>query len=74
MTTRRSAKLERLSRLNHSISRLQLECEEMLEMVLSVWESEHPVTKRAVDVCHQLRRMRGDLDRSVSEAAIHRIK
>jgi hypothetical protein len=71
---RKPAKLERLSRLNQSLSRLALDCEEMLEMVLSVCDSEHQLTKRAVDVCNQLRRMRGDLDRSVSQAAIHRIK
>lgn len=71
---RESAKSERLSRLNHSLSRLQLDCEEMLDMVLSVCDSEHHLTKRAVNVCRQLRRMRGDLDRSVSQSAIHRIK
>ncbi len=74
ISIRKSAKLERLSRLNQSLSRLQLDCEEMLEMVLSVCDSEHHLTKRAVNVCSQLRRMRGDLDRSVSQAAIHRIK
>ena len=74
MTIRRPAKLERFARLNHSVSRLQLDSEEMLEMVLSVCDSDDPLTKCAVNVCRQLRRMRGDLDRSVSEAAIHRIK
>lgn len=71
---RKGIKLERLSRLNQSLSRLQVDCEEMLEIILSVCEAEHRLTKRAVDVCQQLRRMRGELDRSVSEAAIHRVK
>lgn len=71
---RKPAKQERLAQLNQSLNRLQVDCEEMLEMVLSVCDSEHQLTKRAVGVCRQLRRMRGDLDRSVSQAAIHRIK
>jgi hypothetical protein len=70
----KAIKLERLSKLNQSLSRLQVDCEEMLETVLSVCDAEHQITKRAVDVCHLLRRMRGELDRSVSEAAIHRVK
>ena len=53
---------------------MQLDCEEMLQIVLSVCDSEHELTKRAVNVRRQLRRMRRDLDRSVSETAIHRIK
>jgi hypothetical protein len=71
---RKPVKVERLSRLNQSLNRLQVDCEEMLAMVLSVCESEHPLTKRAVDVCRQLRRMRGDLDRNVTRSAIHRVK
>ena len=71
---RRSVKLERLARVSQNLSRMQLDCEEMLQVVLSVCDSEHELTKRAVYVRRQLRRMRRDLDRSVSETAIHRIK
>lgn len=53
---------------------MQLDCEEMLQIVLSVCDSEHELTKRAVNVRRQLRRMRRDLDRGLSETAIHRIK
>jgi hypothetical protein len=71
---RRSIKLERLARAGQSLSRMQIECEEMLELVLSVCDAEHELTKRAVYVRRQLRRMRREMDRNVSETAIHRIK
>jgi hypothetical protein len=71
---RRSIKLERLARAGQNLSRMQTECEEMLQLVLSVCDAEHELTKRAVYVRRQLRRMRREMDRSVSETAIHRIK
>lgn len=46
----------------------------MLEMVASLFDSEHVMTKRAVNVCSQIRRMRGDLPRTVAEASIHLLK
>lgn len=71
---RKSAKLERLDRIRQNLCRMQLDCDEMLQSVLSVCHSEHELTKRTVNVRRQLRRMRRDLDHSVSEAAIHRVK
>ena len=71
---RSSANPERVSRLTQSLDRLQVECEQMLETVLSVCDSEHQLTKRAVNVCRQLRRMRGDLGRGLLQTGIHRIK
>jgi hypothetical protein len=71
---RRSIKLERLARVNQNLSRMQLDCEEMLQLVLAVCDAEHELTKRAVYVRRQLRRMRRELDRGLSETAIHRIK
>jgi hypothetical protein len=71
---RKSVKLERLARVTQNLSRMQLDCEEMLHVVLSACGAEHELTRRAVNVRRQLRRMRRDLDRCVSETAIHRIK
>lgn len=74
VSIRRSVKLERLGRVSQNLSRMQLDCDEMLQVLLSVCDAEHELTKRTVIVRRQLRRMRRDLDRSLSETAIHRIK
>jgi hypothetical protein len=74
MTTREPPTPEQHSELSHSLDRLQLDCEAMLDLVRTMYGAEDRRTMRAEELCHDLQRLRWALERGDSSAGIPLLK
>lgn len=63
MTPREPATPEQCSELLHSLDRMQLECEAMLDLVQTMHGAEDRRTLWAEELCHGLQRLRWALER-----------
>lgn len=70
MAPREPATPEQRAELSHSIDRMQLECEIMLDLVRTMYGAEDHRAMRAEELCHGLQRLRWALERGDSSAGI----